>query len=271
MNTIFNIKNLRFMKKIAVILLSLLIVCCNQGPNYVPNIVGAYSMSSQKLNTGGFDSAISKRQMKIFTDKYVMFAANTPSDSSAVYGIGEYKAERGKVIEYIFYSSGSGDKRDTFELKIDTTANGFKQVIERITVSGKTRKLTEEYDKIGKPVSSPLDGAWKQIKNIYIPKKGDSSVNNNPIEFKIYQNGCFIWGITAKDSAKNNVSYFGYGTFAMQGNNKSAEAVVNSSFISGLVGKSYALDLEFPAADSYKQTITFANGDKSVEIYQKLK
>ncbi len=255
----------------SAILLSLLIVSCNQEPNYVPNMVGAYLMTSQIINNGTMDSAISRKQLKIFTDKYVMFASNTPRDSSAVYGIGQYKSKRGKVIEYIFYTSGSGDKRDTFELKIDTTAKGYKQVIDRITVSGKTYKLTEEYNKVGSPVSSVLDGAWKQIKNIYIRKKGDSSVNNNPIEFKIYQNGYFIWAITTKDSAKNNISFFGYGTFAMKGNNQSIETVRNSSLISGLVGRTYAIDVEFPDADSYKQTITFASGDKSVEIYQKLK
>ncbi len=57
----------------------------------------------------------------------------------------------------------------------------------------------------------------------------------------------------------------------MQGNNKSVETVRNSSLISGLMGRTYAIDLEFPDADTYKQTITFANGDRSVEIYQKLK
>src|SRR5437867_2707504 len=194
------------MKKIPAIFLLLLIVCCNQQPNYVPNMVGAYSMTSQIVNNGRMDSAISRKQLKIFTDKYVMFASNNVADSLANYGIGEYKAERGKVIENIFYSSNTGDKRDTFELKVDTTTKGYKQVIDKITYRGKDYKLTEEYEKVGKPVSSPLDGAWKQIKNIYIRKKGDSSVNNNPIEFKTYQNGYFIWAITAKDSAKNNVS-----------------------------------------------------------------
>ncbi len=234
-------------------------------------MVGAYSMTSQIINNGTMDSAIHRRQLKIFTDKYMMYVSNAVADSLAVYGIGKYKAERGKVMEYVIYSSASGGKRDTFELKIDTTAKGYKQVIDRITVSGKVYKLTEEYEKIGRPGNSVLDGAWKQIKNIYIRKKGDSSVNNNPIEFKVYQNGYFIWAITAKDPAQNNYSVFGYGTFTMQGNNKSIETVRNSSFIRGLVGRTYEIDLEFPNTDSYKQTITFANGDRSIEIYQKLK
>jgi hypothetical protein len=259
-----------FMKKIIAIFLSVLIISCNQQAKYVPNLVGAFSMTSQILNNGGLDSPVSRKQLKIFTDKYVMFASNTLTDSSAVYGIGTYKADHGKVIEYIFYSSGTGDHRDTFELKIDTTATGFKQVIDRITSNGRTYKLTEDYKKVSGPVTSPLDGAWKQVENIYIRANGDSSVNKTPAEFKVYEGGYFIWAITAKDSANNNASVFGYGTFNMEGN-KSVESVRNSSFISGLMGRTYAIDVEFPDTDSYKQMITFANGDKSVEIYQRLK
>jgi len=259
------------MRKITATFLTLLIVGCNDEPNYVPNLVGTYLMTHQITNNGSTDSVVRRRQLKIFTDKYVMFGSNTISDSTAVYGIGEYKAERGKIIEYIFYSSTYGNKRDTYELRIDTTPTGYKQVIDRIPLSGKPYKLTEDYKRVGSATTSPLDGAWKQIKNVYIPKKGDSSVNNNPVEFKVFKDGYFIWAITAKDSAQNNVSYFGYGTFTMDGNNKSVETVRNSSLISGLVGRTYALDLEFPDADTYKQIITFANGDRSVEIYQKLK
>jgi len=256
------------MKNIISLYLLVLVASCSQ---HVPNMIGAYSMTGQILNNGGLDSAVPRKQLKIFTDKYVMFASNTLTDSSAVYGIGTYESKPGKVVEHIFYSSANEDKKDTFELKIDTTTTGFKQVINRITTNGKTYKLTEDYKKISKAATSPLDGAWTQVKNIYITAKGDSSVNKTPVEFKVYEGGYFIWAITAKDSANNNASVFGYGNFTMEGNNRSIETVRNSSFLSGLVGRTYAVDIEFPNADSYKQTITFANGDKSVEIYEKLK
>src|ERR1051326_3316896 len=165
------------MKKIILLFCPIFIICCNRQSNYVPDIVGTYSMISQTINNGNRDSSVSRKQLKIFTDKYVMFASNTISDSTAVYGIGTYRAERGKVIENIFYTSTYGDRKDTFELKIDTTASGYKQVIDRITMSGKTYKLTEEYKKIGTSVNTPLNGAWKKVKNIYIHAKGDSSVN----------------------------------------------------------------------------------------------
>src|SRR5436190_867747 len=111
----------------------------------------------------------------------------------------------------------------------------------------------------------------KQLKNVYINSKGDSSVNNNPLEYKTFQSGYFIWAITVKDSANKKTSVFGYGPFVMDGKNKSKETVVNTTFASGLLGKTYEVEIEYPSADIYKQTITFAKGEKSIEIYQKLK
>ena len=87
----------------------------------------------------------------------------------------------------------------------------------------------------------------------------------------MYQSGYFIWAITVTDSAGKKTSVFGYGPFDMVGSNKIRETVANSTFISGLLGKTYEVDIEFPTADTYTQTITFANGDKSVEVYQRLK
>jgi len=47
--------------------------------------------------------------------------------------------------------------------------------------------------------------------------------------------------------------------------------VANSTFVTGVVGKKYEVDILFNGNDSYKQTITFANGDKSTEVYQRQK
>ena len=235
-------------------------------------MVGAYSMTRQTINDGTKDSVIDRKQLKIYTDQYMMYASPNVTDSFATFGIGKYKVEDGKVYEYPFYTATNGNKKDTFVLSIDKTIDGFKQVIESIPFQGKNYKLTEEYVTVGTGAKSPLDGAWKQVKNIYInKKKGDSSVNNKPLEYKTFQSGYFIWAITVKDSANQRTSVFGYGPFEMVGTNKIKETVVNSTFVTGLVGKTYEVDIEFIGTDSYKQTITFANGDKSTEVYQKLK
>ena len=47
------------------------------------------------------------------------------------------------------------------------------------------------------------------------------------------------------------------------------ETLVNTTF-SANMGRTYEVAIEFIGTDSYKQTITFARGEKSIEIYKKL-
>lgn len=228
-------------------------------------------MTSQVLNDGTKDSTLDRGQLKIFTENYMMYASPNLTDSFANFGIGKYRVEDGKVIEQVFYRAITGDSSETAVLEVEKTNNGYKQTIDSILIEGKKFKLTEEYNKVGDTVSSPLDGAWKQIRSVRIDTTGDSLVNNRPIEYKIYNAGHFIWGITAPDSSNKTVSVYGYGTFAMNGPNKTRETIRSSTFQSTQVGRTYEVDIEFLGNDSYKQTITFANGVKSVEVYERLK
>lgn len=259
------------MKNLLAFLPILLLAACNEKPKETPNIAGAYYMTRQVINDGTRDSVIDRKQLKIYTDKYMMFATPNIADSFATFGIAEYKFDGEKLHEYIFYRAAEGDQKDTAELSIEKTDKGYIQVIDNILFDGRNVKLTEEYEMINSPQKSPLDGSWKQIKNIYISSKGDSSVNDTPLEYKTYQSGYFIWAITTRDSANQKTSVFGYGPFEMVGNNKTKETVQNSTFVTSLIGRTYEVDIEFIGTDSYKQTITFANGDKSVEVYEKLK
>ncbi len=116
-----------------------------------------------------------------------------------------------------------------------------------------------------------VDGAWKQTKVMYTPKNGSTITDENPTQFKVYQSGHFIWANTTQDSATNKpVSFFGYGSFTMEGKNKSKEINSNSSFVTDLVGKPVMLQLEFVAKDVYQQTILTPEG-KQIEVYQRLK
>jgi hypothetical protein len=92
-----------------------------------------------------------------------------------------------------------------------------------------------------------------------------------PTRIQTFQSGYFIWAITVKDSTNKSTSVFGYGPFDYLGPTKIRETVANSTLITGLVGKKYDVDIQMDGNDSYKQTITFANGDKSTEVYQRLK
>ena len=234
-------------------------------------MLGAYQMTSQVLNDGTKDSILDRKQLKIYTDKYMMYASPNITDSFANFGIGKYEIDNGKVIEYRFYSAEEGEKMDTFKLDIEKTYNGYKQVINDITIQGKKYKLTETYESYSTDQKSPLDGAWRQVKNIYFPRNGDSSVNNNPLEYKAFQSGYFIWAITVKDSTNKKTSVFGYGPFQTINPDRIRETVANSTFVSGVVGRKYDVDLKFNGNDSYQQTLTFANGDKSTEVYERLK
>ena len=259
------------MKSILALIVIVSIISCQDKAKAPVAMKGAYYMTRQVINDGSKDSVIDRKQLKIYTDKYMMFATPNLTDSFATFGIAEYKMDGDKLYEHIFYRAVEGDQKDTAVLTIEKTDKGYIQVIDNIMFNGRPVKLTEEYETINRPQNSPLDGAWKQVKNIFVNQKGDSSVNETPLEYKTYESGYFIWAITTKDSANNKTSVFGYGPFEMVSENKSKETVQNSTFVSSLIGKTYEVDIEYSGADTYKQTITFANGEKSIEVYQKLK
>ncbi len=62
----------------------------------------------------------------------------------------------------------------------------------------------------------------------------------------------------------------GYGKFAMTGDTKETESCITSSY-SVLRGKDISIDIEMNGPDEYKQTISYPNNEKSVEIYHRLK
>lgn len=257
------------MKHLPALSLILIVIGCGTNPKI--EMIGAYQMTSQVLNDGTKDSVLDRKQLKIYTDKYMMYASPNITDSFANFGIGKYEIDNGKVIEYRFYTAEEGEKMDTFKLDIEKTYNGYKQVINDITIQGKKYKLTETYESYSTDQKSPLDGAWRQVKNIYFPSSGDSSVNNNPLEYKAFQSGYFIWAITVKDSTNKRTSVFGYGPFQTINPDRIRESVANSTFVTGVVGRKYDVDIKFNGNDSYQQTLTFANGDKSTEVYERLK
>ncbi|HUR12180.1 MAG TPA: hypothetical protein VM012_12470 [Flavitalea sp.] len=251
---------------------AILLVSCDGSKAKRNSMAGAYSMYKQVVNNGTKDSIIDRNQLKIYTDKHIMYAGSAGSDSFANYGIGTYEVKDNKIYEYIFLRSSQGSvaTRDTAVLAIQESPTGYMQVIEQILVAGSKYKLTEQYDNVGKDRTSPLDGAWKQTQQYRVTEKGDTTTLPSQMQYKIYQSGYFIWTQSYKDTANKSVSVFGYGSFEMDGKNKSRETTLNSTFRTALMGKTYELVLEFPKKDIYKQTIEFNTGVKSVEVYSRL-
>ena len=81
----------------ACALVLLLISCKNQVP---VEMVGAYSLNTQVLNDGSKDSTIDRKQLKIYTDQYFMYASPNVADSFANFGIGKYMIKGDKLHEY---------------------------------------------------------------------------------------------------------------------------------------------------------------------------
>jgi hypothetical protein len=248
-------------------------VGCNPGTkDETMPMPGAYSMLSTTINDGKKDTTYTtQKQMKIFTEDYMMYANINPADSISGFGIGSYKADTGTVVENIMYNANDSTARDTaqsFTLHIEKTPKGYKQVIPNMQMRAGKITLTEEYESVGTATKSAMDGAWKQTNAYSI--KGKDTTQRKSIQFKVYYAGHIMFGHTYTDSAKKLHTGMGYGTFEMNGTNKVKENVSTSTYYQ-VRGKSFDLDIEMMGADGYKQTITDTAGVKGVEIYQRLK
>lgn len=234
------------------------------------SMVGAWEMTQQIASDGTKDSVLKLEQLKLYTDRYMMYASPRSSDSFGIYGIAKYRVVGDKVVENIFYTSSGGEVKDSAILTITMHNKGYRQVIDYSDANGKFL-LIEDYKKVGKNNSTPLDGAWTQVKNINIDATGDTIHNKVVTQFKMYQSGYFIWANPSKDPASDNfVTAYGYGTFKMKGNDRCIETNTNSTY-RDLVGRPVDIDIEILGPDAYKQTIAIGNGVRSVEVYERLK
>ncbi len=263
------------MKKLLPFLLVFFLTNCSQQDSTPQlSMPGVYSLKQQTVTVSGKDSGVDKRQLKIYTDKYMMYASPSPSDSLANYGIATYNVDGNKVTEQVFYTSANGSTKDTFVLIVDKNEDGYKQVIENTDALNRRNtnyKSTEIYEKVGMGDSSALDGVWKQTTRLFVNKAGDTSVDNVQTQFKIYQNGFFIWANTYEDTVSHKFpSAFGYGTFTMAGDTSATEVNINSTYAVSLISKPYDIKVSFNGKNEYKQTHIAQTGDRSIEIYQRL-
>lgn len=243
-----------------------------QNNNNSLRMKGAYSMLRQTANDGTKDSMMNSEQFKIYTDRYMIYVHPKAGDTLAEYGIGMYEVKNGRVIEYVFHTSEEGARKDTFELSIFKIGNGYKQTIRLPETDGRRWTLVEDYINVGKDTATPLDGAWKQTRVTAVAPNGKRTTNNNPTQFKVYESGHFIWvNSSVHPTSKKTMSYYGYGSFAMNGNKKSTEINTSSTFRSDLIGVPVSVQLEFTGKDGYRQTIAYPDGSKMIEEYQKLK
>lgn len=262
------------MKLFYVASLLLFISCNNAGKkaDTSTSMTGAYTMLSQSVKNDKTDTTYtSLQQMKIYTDDFMMYAnINTP-DSISSFGIGSYSVSMDTVTENVIYTASDSTSDDTsprYQLQIEKTAKGYKQVIPEIGSGENKVKLTEEYSTTGTGVTSTLDGAWKQSNGYLV--KGNDTTMRNPVQYKMYNSGYCIWGNTYKDSLNKTHTGIGFGKFAMDGGNKVKESMIASTY-SEVRGHDFTIDIEMNGADEFKQTMNNDDGTKSVEVYKRMK
>ena len=261
------------MKNIILCFIVLTVISCSTtAVKETPDMPGAYLMTSQIVNDGKKDTTyITLKQLKIYTDNFMMYAQVNPADSVSSFGVGSYTADTGTVTENVIYRASDTTYNAapaSFKLNITKTPDGYEQVIPEIVIDSQKYKLTEVYLTSGTTAKSPLDGVWKEINSYNL--NGKDTTKNVRTQFKAFYAGNFMFGHTLKDSASKNRTGIGFGTFEMIGNNKMKETDLNSTY-NIIAGQSFNIDIEMTGTDNYKQTITNADGTKSVEYYERLK
>lgn len=262
------------MKLMFAALLLLLIGCksSDKKESSSASVQGAYKMLSQSMKSNTVDTtSTSGTQLKIYTDDFMMYAGLNSPDSISYFGIASYSANMDTVLEHVLYSANDSTSDDTarhYTLVIEKTAKGYKQVIPEIGTGDNKIKLTEEYETVGTTSTSALDGAWKQVKRYWIKGK-DTTVANNPVQYKVYQSGYCIWGNTWADSLNKKHTGIGFGTFTLNGN-KVKESMTASTY-ADVRGHDFNIDIEMNGKDGFTQTMNNPDSTKGVEVYIRMK
>ncbi len=259
------------MKNIISGLILLALVSCNDSKE-VPNMPGAYLMTSQTLNNGKTDTKYTTlKQLKIYTENFFMYTQVNPADSVSTFGVGSYTADKGVVNEHRIYNSSdttytTGEAN--FKLNITKTPDGYEQVIPEIVTDSVKYKLTELYQAVGTSKKSPLDGVWKETNSYsYI---GKDTTKNIRTQYKAFFDGYFMFGHTVTDSLSRHRTGIGFGTFEMVNDTTAKETDLNSTY-SIIAGNTFNVHVEMNGTDSYKQTIQNGDGSTGVEYYERLK
>lgn len=245
---------------------------CTSSDKIAPKMPGTYLMESQTVTYDNKDTKYSDlKQLKIYTDHFMMYAQLNPADSVSAFGVGSYTSDTSGVTENIIFSAHGSvvdSTHPSYPLDITTTPEGYKQFIPEIMIQGEQSKLTEVYHKVGTDVTSPLDGVWKEVDSYGI--NGTDTTRYNRIQYKAFYQGYFMFGHSVADSPSGRHTGIGFGTFEPDGDKKINETDLNSSY-PVIAGHTFSVEYELSGADHYKQTINNSDGSKSVEFYERVK
>jgi len=256
-----------------ILMLAALISCIIFGCKKKEKVsqAGVYRLDKQMASGGGKDTVYKRTQIKIYTDKYYMYAGMAP-DSSVGFGTGAYNLDTGnRILERNIYSSGALDSSRSFNLMVTRKDSGYTQVIPGLAVvKGVKWDLKEDYSRIAGTDTSVLDGLWKLDKTTWV--KGKDTTKGNQTQFKIFWGGHFMFvhryplSNGANQTFKNG---FGYGTFSFKSDTLTEEEEWSSHSV--LVGRRFSIKISMQGNDEYWQVIDDQKtGVKTTEIYKRV-
>ena len=260
------------MKKILVLtvaLLSCLIFGCKKKEKV--SQAGIYQLEKQMVSGGGKDTLYSRKQFKIYTGRYFMYASMAP-DSSVGFGAGSYTLDTGnRIIERNIYSSGYLDSSKSFNVNIiSRTDSSYSQAIPDIAViKGVSYKLTENYGRVPSADTSVLDGLWKLDRTYWV--KGKDTTRSNETQFKIFWGGhfMFVHRYPLDQAVTKFKNGFGYGTFSFKRDTLTEEDEMSSHSV--LVGRKFAIKITLNGKDEYSQVINDPEANvQTTEIYRRV-
>jgi hypothetical protein len=231
---------------------------------------GVYKLDKQMVTGGARDSVYGRTQIKIYTDRYFMYAGMAP-DSSVGFGIGSYSIDKSNnITERNIYSSALLDSPRTYKLKIIKKDSAYSQVIPALAIiKGIKYDLKEDYVKLPSGDTSMLDGLWKMEKNYMV--KGKDTTMEKTTQYKIFWGGHFIFihrypVDAAKTKFKNG---FGAGEFSFRNDTLREEDQMTNHPV--LLNQKFAIKISFNGNDEYKQVINNSKtNEQSVEVYRRI-
>ncbi len=254
------------------LLLFIVTIGKSQDERSVKGLSGAYQMLSQSLRGSAVDTTFTERkQLKIYTDRYMMYVRLSLADSVSSFGIGTFSIKKGKLTEHIIYSAlDATENTNSFSgtVNISIRHKGYEQVIpEIVSERGKVR-LTEDYELLGTALQSPLDGTWKETAAYAINKK--DTIRSNAVKYRTYYRGNFCTGSFITNASVKKQTVVEYGTFEMKEINRLKENITYSN-MSARKDKSYNVNILMKGNDAFIATFINDSGIQEVEKYMRMK
>ncbi len=246
--------------------------CKSQGEKRLTGLSGAYLMLSQTLEGNSFDTTFTERkQLKIYTDHYMMYVHLGLEDSVSSFGIGTFSINKGKLTEHIIYSaSNTIENTNSFSgtVNISLRHRGYEQVIPQIMSDRGKVRLIEDYQLLVTSLPSPLDGTWKLTDAYTINEK--DTMRRNAVKYKTYYKGYFSAGSFNTKPSGEKYTIAEYGTFLMNGRNKVKENITYSP-IYIRKDQSYDLDILMKGNDALTIKVIYSSEIEEVEVYKRMK